>query len=83
MGPRKQFFNDWYASETEHANASTYVIYVIGFIVFVIFVFVAKSAYNTKKELNRLQERQETRNQLQDQVQPATNANDNQAMQHE
>ena len=96
VGPRRQFFYDCHISETEyanhvieteHTNASTCVIYVFLFIVFVIFVFVAKSAYNTKKDLKRLQVhdrlKQETRNPPHDQVQPATNAHDNQAMQHE
>ena len=81
MGPRKQFFNDQHESETEHADATAYVIYVILVIVFFIFLFVAWSAYKKRKMLQAL--RQKTPNQQQDPNQAATNANDNEAMQQE
>ena len=81
VGPRRRFFNDWNKSETEYADASTYVIYVILVIVFFIFLFVAKSAHEKWKRLQAL--RQDPRNQQQDRIQPATNANDNEAMQQE
>ena len=81
VGPRRRFFNDWNKSETEYADASTYVIYVILVIVFFIFLFVARSAYEKWNRLKTL--RQETQIQQQDRIQPATNANDNEAMQQE
>ena len=81
MGPRRQFFFDWDISETEHADATAYVIYIILAIVFFIFLFVALSARKKWKRLQAL--RQDTRNQQQDGIQLATNANDNGAMQQE
>ena len=83
VGPRRQFFFDWDISETEHADATAYVIYIILAIVFFIFLFVARSAYMKWKKLQALREERETRNQQQDGNQPATNANDNEAMQQE
>ena len=77
VGPRKQFFDDTDLSETEHADASAYVIYVILAIVVVIFLCVAKSAYKKWKRLQELRKQcrvmKETRNKQQDQIQPATN----------
>ena len=81
VGPRWQFFNDRDKTELESADASTYVIYIILVIVFFIFLFVARSALEKWRRLQAL--RQDPRIQQQDRIQPATHANDNEAMQQE